>query len=262
MIRIRGRGVLYGEVWLDEAPPGEAAVDIVIHRQRSAPIGGSRCVPFLSLRTNLALAGGAILEQFRDTCRYQIRRAEAQDDLQLTFTRNPEDRLEVFGAFFDAFAREKSLWLADRQWLRAACRSGQLALSCVSKDGEALAWHAHVLGGTTARLHHSASCFRGKENRFKALVGRANRWLHWKDLLEFGNAGFEYYDWGGMFQDESTPERAGINNFKRSFGGLPIQAYDCTVAATMRGRVWLPLRDAWRRWKPQQPVGGHLARPV
>ena len=62
------------------------------------------------------------------------------------------------------------------------------------------------------------------------------------------------YDWGGMFEDESTAERAGINRFKRMFGGSPVRAYDCTVPANVRGRAFLALRDVWRSWQRAQPA--------
>ena len=65
-------------------------------------------------------------------------------------------------------------------------------------------------------------------------------------MLRFKQAGIERYDWGGLFEDETAPGNAGINNFKRDFGGRQVRTYDCTVPVTLRGRVWLGLRDAWR----------------
>ena len=42
MIRIKGRGAVYGEVWYDEEPPRDCGVDIVLYRQRVAPIAEAR----------------------------------------------------------------------------------------------------------------------------------------------------------------------------------------------------------------------------
>ena len=167
----------------------------------------------------------------------------------MEFITEPESRLDEFRAFYDAFARQKSLEPADHKWLVAACRARQLALSSASLNGEALVWHAHVMFGNTAGLLYSGSYFRNRDNEYRALVGRANRWLHWRDMLRFKEMGIKRYDWGGMFEDESVPERAGINSFKRDFGGQQVRTYDCTVPTTVRGRIYLPLRDAWRRWK-------------
>ena len=163
---------------------------------------------------------------------------------------DPQSRLDEFRAFYDAFAGQKSLSLSDHQWLLAACEARQLVLTVACCGAESLVWHAYVLSGTTARLQYSGSCFRNRESEYRARVGRANRWLHWKDMLLLKAMGAQRYDWGGLFEDESVPERAGINNFKKGFGGQQERTYDCTVPTSRRGRLWLPLRDAWRHWNP------------
>src|SRR5258708_2619424 len=249
MIRINGRGAVYGEVWYDEEPQCDSGVDIVLYRQREAPVVDAQATPFLSLVTDLADGEDAIVAGFGKDCRYKIRRAESKDGLRMEFITDAESRLDEFRAFYDAFARQKSLEPADHKWLVAACKARQLALSSASRNGEALVWHAHVMCGNTARLQHSASGFRNRENDYRALVGRANRWLHWRDMLRFKEMGIQRYDWGGLFEDESVPERAGINKFKKAFGGRQERTYDCTVPVTVRGRIYLAVRDTWRRWK-------------
>jgi hypothetical protein len=247
MIRIRGRAAVYGEVWYDEKPSADSAVDIVLYRQQPAPIARARHSPFLSLVTDLGAGESAIADGFSKECRYEIRRAENKDALDMEFIGDPQSRLGEFHAFYDAFAQQKGLAPSDRQWLLAACEARQLLLTSASRHGEALVWHAYVMCGQVARLQYSASCFRNRQSDYRALVGRANRWLHWRDLARLGGAGVSRYDWGGLFEDESTAERAGINRFKKGFGGQPQRSYDCTVPVTVRGRLYLPLRDAWRR---------------
>jgi len=250
MIRIDGRGAVYGEVWYDEEPLGDPGVDIVLYRHRDAPIADARATPFLSLVTDLSVPESAITEKFGKRCRDYIRRAETKDGFRMDFIIDPEGRLDEFRAFYDAFAKQKSLVPSDRQWLVAACTARQLVLTSASQIGEALVWHAYVMFGKTARLQYSASCFRNRDNDYRALVGRANRWLHWREMLRFKEMGIERYDWGGLFEDESVPERAGINTFKKAFGGEQVRTYDCTLPVTLRGRVYLPLRNAWRRLNP------------
>jgi hypothetical protein len=247
MIRIQGRAVVYGELWFDEAPPSDAGVDILVHRYRAAPIVNARSSPLHSLRTDLAPPAPEIAARFEESCRRQIRRAERDDGLRYELFPESAGKLEEFAAFYDVFARQKGLWLADRHWLARAVEAGQLALSCVSRDGERLVWHAHLTAGRIAQLAHSASLFRGTDGDHRSLIARANRWLHWQDMLAFKAAGALHYDWGGMFAEESTPERAGINRFKRTFGGVPALAYECSVPVTLRGRVWLTVRGALRR---------------
>ena len=233
-------------------------MDIVLYHQRQTPIACARTTPFLSLVTDLCVGNEAIVNDFGKDCRYKVRRAETKDGLQAEFFLDPESRLEEFGGFYDAFAKEKALPPCDRQWLAAAARARQLALTSASRNGEVLIWHAYVMAGKTARLQYSASRFRDRDNDYRALIGRANRWLHWKEMLRFREMGLERYDWGGLFENESTPERAGVNQFKRDFGGRPQRTYICTVPVTLRGRLYLPLREAWRHlnraWPARQPA--------
>ncbi len=254
MIRLNGRVAVYGEVWFEEEPSLDAAVDIIQHRFRNAPIANARNTPLLSLATDLSAREEAIAGQLGKDCRYKIRRADSKDGLRMEFITDPQSRLGEFGDFFDAFAKQKAHRPCDRQWLIAACEARQLALSTVSRNGETLVWHAYVLSGNIAGLQYTGSCFRDRDNDYRALIGRANRWLHWNDMLRLKEMGIARYDWGGMFEDESTPECAGINNFKRDFGGKLVRVYDCTVPKSIRGRMYLPLRDAWRHRKSVREI--------
>jgi lipid II:glycine glycyltransferase (peptidoglycan interpeptide bridge formation enzyme) len=247
MIRIKGRAAVYGEVWYDEEPPRDSGVDILVYRQRATPVAAGRTTPFLTMVTDLSVEKDAITEKFGKDCRYKIRRAETKDGLSMEFITDPEGRLDEFRAFYDAFARQKGVASSYQQWLIAACKARQLVLTSASRNGEALVWHAYLTCGTAAWLEYTGSCFRDKDNDFRALIGRANRWLHWREMLRFKEMGIVRYDWGGLFEDESVAERAGINQFKKDFGGQPVRTYDCTVPVTIKGRIWLPLRNAWRR---------------
>jgi hypothetical protein len=249
MIRIKGRSAVYGELWYEEELPRDPGVDIVVYRQREAPIPGARTAPFLTMVTDLSLPDDAITEKFGKDCRYKIRRADSKDGLRMEFITDPASRLTDFCAFYDAFAAQKSLWTCDHQWLHAACNAGQLVLTSASRNDEPLVWHAYLTSGTAAWLQYTGSCYRDRDNDYRALVGRANRWLHWREMLQFKAMGIKRYDWGGLFEDESIPENAGINRFKKDFGGQPVRTYDCTVPVTLKGRIWLPLREAWQRRK-------------
>src|SRR5262249_51845977 len=153
--------------------------------------------------TDLTGDADAIAADFDTTCRYQIRRAGKADGLAIEYIDEPENRLEEFRAFYDAFAMQKSIWLADMEWLVAGSRARQLALTMASRAGEPLVWHAYVLCGASAGLQYTCSCYRGRDRDYRSRVARANRWLHWRDMLELKARGIERYDWGGLFPDES-----------------------------------------------------------
>ena len=262
MIRIQGRAVVYGEIWFDEDPPKDVAgVDVLVYRNRvaplpkawAAPMGRPPDRPLHSLQTDLRVAAETIVARFDETCRRHIRRADRQDSLRHEVLADASAALEEFAEFYDVFARQKGLWVADRHWLARAAEAGQLTLSCACCRGERLVWHAHLRAGCTVQLAHSVSLYRGTRDDYRSLIARANRWLHWRDMLAFKAAGLLQYDWGGMFDPEVTAEEIGINRFKRTFGGRPVLGYVCAVPVTLRGRMWLLVRGALRRREPRRP---------
>jgi hypothetical protein len=188
------------------------------------------------------------LRGFGNTNRYQIKRAESKDGLLHEFIREPRAQLDEFCAFYDGFARQKRLPPSYRRGLEAACDAGRLVLSAAVSNGQRMVWHAHIVSCGTAVLLHSASHFRA-EHAARALVGRANRWLHWRDMREFKQMALSRYDWGGIFADEKVLAQANVNNFKREFGGREHQAYTCVVATTLKGRAYLTGRSLVRQVK-------------
>lgn len=242
MITIRGRLLTYGELWFDEEPPCDPAVDVLMYRSRSKPIVGTPCAPFLSLATDLSADEHTIMTSFGRTNRYKINRAESKDGLEAQYFADSRPHLDAFCRFYDRFAEQKSIERSYRKSLEAASDAGQLVLTSASLDAQPLVWHAYIRSDDTAVLLHSASHFRGKATADRAVVGRANRWLHWRDMLAFKRLGLRLYDWGGIFEDESVPERASINDFKREFGGAPAQNYNCTLAVTIKGKAYGAVR--------------------
>ena len=47
----------------------------------------------------------------------------------------------------------------------------------------------------------------------------ANRFLHWHEIEQFKQLGYELYDLGGIPIDERDPEKNAIARFKGEFGG-------------------------------------------
>ena len=243
MIHIAGTFATYGELWFDEEPPRFPGVDVLLFRRRASPIDGELCVPFLSLVNDLSASQDEIAAGFGASNRAHIRRAE-KEALEGEILLEPRDQIQQFNTFYDAFAKQKGLQNAYARGLRAACEARALVLSRARKDFNDLVWHAYIVSGSRVSLLHSASHFRGGNPLERRLVSRANRWLHWRDMLEFKQMGIREYDWGGLFDQESDAVRAGINNFKREFGGRCERTFDCDVAVTLKGRAYLIARRA------------------
>ena len=68
------------------------------------------------------------------------------------------------------------------------------------------------------------------------MVGRANRLLHYTDMLFFKNHGSKIYDWGGISDSE---EIRNITDFKSRFGGIEIDTFYVQEAVSLKGKIVL-----------------------
>jgi hypothetical protein len=236
MIGFRKKGLHYCEVWFNEQP--DSAADIVIWRQRGEAMPGARCEPFHTLLVDLTQPQDALLTAIHKDSRYEIRRAEKSDGIVAEHYPQPAELLEAFQTFYNAFAQQKGLPLLDRVSLQRSCHAGHLVLSRIMREGNPMLWHAYYCAAGRARLLYSASLFRDLDSGQRNLIGRANRYLHWRDMLDFKAAGFYTYDLGGWSPPESgDAEKLRINQFKEEFGGLVSVEFNCVYPASIKGRV-------------------------
>jgi len=115
-------------------------------------------------------------------------------------------------------------WLTSRAWYK-----GQLVLVrtnvCDPQAGITRSLYA-VSGNLPEELRRDA--------------GHISRWLCWQDIQFYKQEGYRIYDWGGI---SKHGELAGIDEFKKSFGGKPAVVHDALVC-------WRPLAPLLRRaWK-------------
>jgi hypothetical protein len=238
MITRRTRFYSLAEVFFEEDSSG-ARADIVEHIQRSTPLPGVRCRDFYTILFDLTQSTEALFGGFTKGTRYEIRRAEGRDDLSSeSWSPGQDPPTGEFVAFFNRFAAGKGLPPAPAERLAAFAAASALDLSRVVAAGDTLVGHAHLLTSERARLQHSASLFRESQDKeFRSLVGRANRWLHWRDMLRFKEQGVPVFDFGGWYHGKHDEDRLRINSFKEEFGGRIVHEYNSAVAATPRGRL-------------------------
>ena len=174
--------------------------------------------------------------------RYEIRRSE-KDALFFDCLAEPAAYLDDFCRFYSDFATNKGLETLTSGDLMPVVTAGHLILTRIKKDGATLVWHAYRCVAGRARLLYSASLFRGQAPAQRALTGRANRFLHWCDILEFKQRGYRIYDLGGWTPPEQADEaKMRINDFKAGFGGRQVQEYHLNYPLSAKGRVWLLFR--------------------
>lgn len=177
---------------------------------------------FSTLITDLRPEAEEIMKRFRSNVRNEIRRA-AREGTRAVFCGPEEDLTDLIPRFqerYDRMHEDKGMERDDAtEILGELAGAGRLMISRASIGGEDVAWHTYAIGDErdkTVRLLHSVSDFRGAAD--PGSVGRANRFLHYEDMLRFKAMGQETYDWGGYSDRE---ELKGIDSFKLGFGGEP-----------------------------------------
>ncbi|MYM32537.1 hypothetical protein GTP58_29810 [Duganella sp. CY15W] len=239
-----GRWVDTTEAWFGR-PAGQPRGDLMIARQwPSADWQGSVSEKH-TLLVDLSAAQEVWQQAYKKDTQYQVRRAETKDQLGFRLLDAPSAaEVQQYGDFYDAFAAQKSLPLCDRHYLLQAAQAGALLLSWAEQDGAPLVTHSYILSRGRARLLQSASLFRASaDSAQRTMIGRANRWLHFKDMQALKAAGCSTYDFGGWYAGSTDKAKLQINAFKEEFGGQVTREYDGVFALTWRGRLYRWLRQ-------------------
>ncbi len=241
MLVARRRGLTIVEVWFGE-PMDRVRADIVRYHQAPQPIPGATCTPFYTLVLDLTQTREDLWSAIDKSTRYKIRRAEERDAVTCTAWDGVEASLLArFRSTYDEFARLKGLAPLPWPYVGQLLEAGMLDVSLASAGGSGdLVYHAHlVVAGQRARLLYSASLFRASEDTaFRNLVGRANRLLHWQDILRFKERGIAAYDFGGWYEGHADEELLRINAFKEAFGGRPEKGYNAEALLTAKARLF------------------------
>ncbi|HUP70235.1 MAG TPA: methyltransferase domain-containing protein [Acidimicrobiales bacterium] len=236
------------EVFFSERVPAGAA-DVVELVQSPSFQKGGRCEEFWTIAVDLSGGEASLIDSFTKGARADVRRAES-GGLGYEAHRHPDGATVAgFRTFYDRLAEEKGLSPADPARLNRLAEAGLLDLSSViGEDGGALVWHAYVRTPERARLLLSATRPRaGSEPALRSLMGRANRWHHWRDMLRFQAEGVAVYDLGGWYEGSVDEGRLRVNAFKEEFGGQRVRMYNCVRPLTLRGVFVLAARRA-RAW--------------
>ena len=150
--------------------------------------------------------------KFNDTCKKHIRRADRNPDLKLV-------ALDTDGAAsYALYARIKSQEGAypdlKREFENCIFFNAYL-------KGEMIVTMSFYDNGEIIRAKHIASVRKEKSEDAK-IVAQASRRLNW-EVMQWGKAhGRTLFDLGGITDD---PAKAGIREFKNSFGGHDVEAY-------------------------------------
>lgn len=233
------------QVWFeDEAPTkGEmrGADTLCMHASGSPRITvcGKRVegVPQHTLLTDLTKGEDELYLLLGKTVRNEVNRAKREEvkvDGLGDLAAHP-GMLSLMEETYNGMCREKGLGWGFPRAEVASYDAGGLLMSVAYANGKPAVFHTYILAGKTARLYQSCSEFRFDGNAHRNAISRANRFLHWRDMLELKGLGFDTYDWGGV---GSLDNPGGIDKFKMGFGGKGVTFYNVKVPVSLKAKAW------------------------
>ncbi|AFY46255.1 hypothetical protein Nos7524_0336 [Nostoc sp. PCC 7524] len=240
-----------GEVWFDEEPDKLSHIDVLYYWHRSQPIQDTQVQEVYTRLIDLTKNHDELWGSLSSNDRYKIRRAEQKDGIIYESWEDINtDTLNEFADFYDTFALQKGLTKLNRLQLNNLADVGLVDLSRIKlEDGTSLVWHAHYRNKNRSFLLHSASIKNKNDSSFQSLLGRANRYHHWQDILRFKKQGIPVYDFGGWYIGNTDEEKLRINEFKQKFGGEVVNNFNCSRGITMKGKLYLALQNIYRNIK-------------
>jgi hypothetical protein len=200
------------------------------------------------------------------SCRYEIRKAQKMDCVISVNEDQEAARILINDSIRRGKYRDElseTAWqalLPDHDIFMCRWQGSPVVVHVLLRDFPGRA--RLLLSGTEDRSHE----------RFRGILGPANRLLHWQELLAYKAKGFSFYDFGGCVLDKEASEYS-ITQFKLSFGAeiktephlylakapslrafLKLGAF---VRSTLRK---LPWPEAWIRTLKTKPQLGDLFR--
>jgi hypothetical protein len=236
------------EIWYNEKEEYNHKIDLIKYNYIKNPHPNAiqkktAATPLI----DLTMDEDEIFNRIRKSAKYHIKRASDRDEIVTeTFFSIGEcnnNKISQYIEYFNQYARTKNKKLLDKREFYPYL---QYKTFCIrwAKDNEnkILAMHSYVVSDNRARLYQSCSHFReSNDTAITNKIARANRLLHWDDILFFKEIGLSLYDLGGWHLG-SDKERLAINYFKEAFGGFINTEYSYIVPLTLRGRTATFLR--------------------
>lgn len=249
MTIVRGKFLLRGDIWFDEKLEEIPNVDVLYYYYKPIPPPNPE-VEFdeeYTMLLDLNQEQDELWKTIKKDNRYKISRAAEKDRVVYDFLERIDS--EILNDFLNFHRRVtsqrglKSLSKHAISRLRSYADAGVLNLSRVkSQDGNPLTWRVYYYSKNRIFPLHSASLRHSTDTSYNQMVGRANRYHRWQDILNFKNLGVLIYDLGGLYAN--TPDRhlLNINKFKEEFGGELVRQFNWRHGITIKGKLFLRLR--------------------
>jgi hypothetical protein len=247
-------GIRIAEIWYGKDGEPEKKSDVLKYKFVEEPREGAVLKEDLfTLLLDLGEDEKILHSHIGKSAKNEINRARERDGVHcevfLKLNEKSGGKLDQYIDYFNAFAASKNRSAIAFSDLSQFYEAGTLCIRrAQDREGPALAMHAYIVGDNRARLLQSASHFRGSSDpEERKLIGRANRLLHWEDILYFKAMGLGYYDFGGWYGGETDREKIAINQFKETFGGRKRREYSYMLPLSGAGKIALTIQRMLKR---------------
>lgn len=225
------------QVWFSNLGEYKSIDANIIHLSGySNPIKGSIYKKQETLIIDLKKSNDEIFNSINKTVKYEINRSNKEElnTKMLDSKSITDDVKSKFTKCYNKMYEEKGIDChLNLDEFERYINADMLMFSYVYDNEEILAYHVYVCDEKTTRLLYSCSTFREDDSK-KALIGRANKFLHWKDILFFKNNNYLIYDFGGIVSYENPN---GIDKFKINFGGELFVYYNIVLGKGILGKT-------------------------
>ena len=203
-----------------EPEPGDARKLVLhYHCTRLGKLAGFRREPKFTKLIDLRVNEDEIFNGFGKNTRHKVKRALTEG---MRFS--PETDADNLMRIYNEFSAAKGRPPMDESVLRIYWP--RMLATKLTHDGEVLVMHSYLFDADLRRAcqFHSASLFRSTDDVHRqSMMGRANRLLHYLDMLWFKERGADILDLGGYALNTTDPELIEVNEFKDGFGGRLVE---------------------------------------
>lgn len=201
--------------------------------------------PLFSARTDLTKSDEEILADCTKTVRYEILRAQKESVICDFFNSNSisQDCVKELHNNYIKFCEQTGKTSLESFFseneLLLLLEKHSLAYSVASTNSHKV-FHIYCYDQNASTLMFSFSIQIVDDSLVadKNSLARANKFLHYRDMLEFKYEGLSVYDWGGLFCS-SNPN--GIDKFKLSFGSFAVDVNNVYIGNTLKGKLLVTL---------------------
>ena len=191
-----------------------------------------------SLITNLNINNDELFNNISKTAKNEIRRSIKDNikniEYSSKFLKNNSQILNEFEDCYNKMYKSKGLNVKlNKKLVKQYINANMFLLTVAIYNKKSIVFHSYIIENNKARLLHSCSDFRNKDNN-KNLIGRANKFLHYKDMIMLKSKNIKDYDWGGI---TSFQKPNGIDKFKINLSGnsKQIKYYNEIIPTSIKG---------------------------